>query len=125
MILVDTSVWVDHLRRGDPGLVRLLNTTQVLTHPFVIGEVACGNLKRRSNMLALLQDLPQSSVAIDAEVLFFIERQALMGRGIGYIDAHLLAAVTLEGNTLWTRDKRLQSVAVELGLAYPSSGTVV
>ncbi len=119
MILVDTSVWVDHLRTGDAALAELLNLSQVLMHPFVVGELACGNLHNRSEVLRLLKDLPQVAVASDEEVLFFIERNALMGLGIGYVDAHLLAAVTLGGSTqLWTRDKRLRSVAEALNLAY-------
>lgn len=119
MILVDTSVWVDHLRRGDAGLASLLSSAQVLTHPFVVGELACGNLKQRAEVLALLRDLPHNSVASDDEVLFFIERHAMMGRGIGYIDAHLLAAVMLDGSVrLWTHDKRLRALAGEVGLAY-------
>ncbi|AHE97462.1 type II toxin-antitoxin system VapC family toxin [Thioalkalivibrio paradoxus] len=119
MILVDTSVWVDHLRAGDAVLVELLNDSQVLMHPFVLGELACGNLRNRGEVLRLLQHLPQAIVASDQEVLFFIERNALMGQGIGYVDAHLLAAVTLGGSTqLWTRDQRLRSVAEALKLAY-------
>jgi predicted nucleic acid-binding protein len=119
MILVDTSVWVDHLRAGDAALGALLNRSQVLMHPFVLGELACGNLRNRDEVLRLLKDLPQAPVASDEEVLFFVERNALMGRGIGYVDAHLLAAVTLGGSThLWTRDKRLRSVAEALELAY-------
>ncbi len=119
MILVDTSVWVDHLRAGDGTLVALLNLSQVLMHTFVLGELASGNLRNRSEVLSLLKDLPQAAVAGDAEVLFFIERHALMGRGIGYVDAHLLAAVALGGSTqLWTRDKNLRSVADNLKLTY-------
>jgi predicted nucleic acid-binding protein len=119
MILVDTSVWVDHLRAGDAALGALLNRSQVLMHPFVLGELACGNLRNRDEVLRLLKDLPQAPVASDEEVLFFVERNALMGRSIGYVDAHLLAAVTLDGSThLWTRDKRLRSVAEALELAY-------
>jgi len=119
MILVDTSVWVDHLRAGDEDLVYLLNHSQVLMHPFVLGELACGNLRNRNEVLALLKDLPQATVATDDEVLFFIERHALTGRGIGYVDAHVLAAVILRGATwLWTRDKRLRTVADSLELAY-------
>jgi len=117
VILVDTSVWIDHLRVGDEELVNLLNGTRVLSHPFVIGELACGNLRSRARVLALLADLPRVATATDAEVLFFIERYELMGRGIGYVDAHLLAAASLDSPTrLWTRDKRLDAVAVELGL---------
>lgn len=119
MILVDTSVWVDHLRSGDDALAALLNAAGVLMHPFVLGELACGNLRNRQEVLGLLKDLPQATAARDDEVLFFIERRALMGRGIGYVDAHLLAAVSLDGSArLWTRDKRLQAVAQGLGLAY-------
>lgn len=119
MILVDTSVWVDHLRAGDAELAALLNGSQVLMHPFVLGELACGNLRNRTEVLALLKDLPRATVATDEEVLFFIERHALMGRGVGYVDAHLLAAVTLDGSSrLWTRDTRLRALANELALAY-------
>ena len=92
MILVDTSVWIDHLRKGDRGLAALLTASGVLMHPFVIGELACGNLRKRDEVLALLKDLPRVAVASDDEVLFFIERNALMGRGLGYVDVHLLAA---------------------------------
>lgn len=119
MILADTSVWVDHLRTGDAALAVLLDSAQVLTHPFVVGELACGNLKNRTEVLRLLQDLPPTPVARDAEVLFFIEQRRLMGRGIGYIDAHLLAATFLAGPArLWTRDKRLAEVAADLKLAH-------
>lgn len=119
MILVDTSVWIDHLRVGDAELVTLLNNSRVLMHPFVLGELACGNLRNRNEVLALLKDLPRVAIATDDEVLCFIERHTLMGRGIGYGDAHLLAAVILSGATrLWTRDKRLQAVALSLVLAY-------
>ena len=119
MILVDTSVWIDHLRAGDAVLATMLNSSQVLMHPFVLGELACGNLRNRTELLALLKDLPQAALATDAEVLFFIEQHALMGRGIGYVDVHLLAAVALDGATrIWTRDNRLQTVADALALAY-------
>jgi len=118
MILVDTSVWIDHLRSGDCALKTLLETGRVWIHPFVIGEMACGNLKQCKTVLSLLKDLPCVRVATDDEALFFIGTNALMGRGIGYIDAHLLAAVALTGSTrLWTRDKRLKAVAESLGLA--------
>ena len=117
MILVDTSVWIDHLRAGDDELAALLNGSRVLMHPFVLGELACGNLRNRELVLRLLKDLPRAAVATDEEVLFFIERHALMGRGIGYVDAHLLAAVTLSDSArLWTRDKGLRALANELAL---------
>lgn len=118
MILVDTSVWIDHLRVGEPLLVELLNANRVLTQPFVIGELACGNLNNRKTVLSLLRKLPMARLATDDEVLFFVERYGLMGRGIGYIDAHLLAAVSLTGTVrLWTRDKRLGAVAESMRLA--------
>lgn len=119
MILVDTSVWVDHLRRSDPVLVRLLNAGLVLAHPFVMGELACGNLQNRSAVLSLVQDLPAAPMATDDEVLAFIDRHALAGRGIGYVDAHLLCAVALEGTAdLWSRDKRLAAVAKAMEVAF-------
>ena len=122
MILVDTSVWIDHLRKADELLISLLNTTQVAIHPFVIGELACGNLKNRITFLALLEKLPMIQSARHEEVLFFIEHNQLMGRGIGYVDAHLLASLALSKHTfLWTRDKRLVLVAQQLGMAYPNS----
>ncbi len=89
MILVDTSVWIDHLRKGDAELTNHLNSDQVLMHPFVLGELACGNLHNRQEILTLLKNLLRSTVASNDEVLFFIQNHTLMGRGIGYIDAHL------------------------------------
>jgi predicted nucleic acid-binding protein len=118
MILLDTSVWVDHLRRGDSLVVRVLKSGQAGAHAFVIGELACGNLKSRAQVIELLQALPQLVMAADDEVLGFIDGHALMGRGVGYIDAHLLAAVTIGGSLLWTRDKRLREIADELGVAF-------
>lgn len=119
MILVDSSVWVDHLRTGDTALAGLLDETNVLVHPFVVGELACGNLRRRGEVLALLSDLPQAHHASDHEVLYFIERHRLMGLGIGYVDAHLLASVSLtDAARLWTRDKRLSNVAQRLKLDF-------
>lgn len=117
MILVDTSVWIDHLRNGDAALVRRLETGQVLAHPFVIGELALGNLRLRQSILDALHDLPQALVASDREVLTLIDRHSLAGLGIGYVDAHLLAAVKLTPDArLWTRDRRLSGVAERLGL---------
>jgi hypothetical protein len=118
LILVDTSVWVDHLRLSDARLVGLLDAGTVLGHPFVIGELALGNLRERNAVLSALSDLPRALMATDAEVLHFIDRHTLFGRGIGYVDAHLLAAVRLTaGASLWTRDKRLRGIAFELGMA--------
>lgn len=120
MILIDTSVWVDHLRAGNKELSALLDAGTVLAHPFVIGELALGNLRQRAIVLNALSDLPRSCVATDAEVLHFIQRHELFGRGIGYIDAHLLAAVHLTpGTELWTNDRRLRAVAIHLGMAVP------
>lgn len=119
MILADTSVWIDHLRDGDAQLATLLTSAQVSMHPFVTGELACGTLKNRAEVLALLGHLPRAAIATDEEVLFFIERHALMGHGIGYVDAHLLAAVSLEaGSQLWTRNKRLRAVASAMKINY-------
>ena len=118
MILVDTSVWIEHLRTSNEMLIALLNGGEVLGHPFVIGELALGSLRRRDAFLSDLWDLPQATVAWDEEVLDLIDRETLFGRGIGYVDAHLLAAARLTAGTkLWTRDRRLQAVATELGLA--------
>lgn len=119
MILVDTSVWIDHLRQGDEELVQLLNRGQVLTHPHVIGELALGSLQNRRTVLDALQALPQTAVAADDEVFRFIDANALAGVGIGYVDAHLLAAVRLTpGSRLWTRDKRVLAVSTRLDLGY-------
>lgn len=118
MILADTSVWIDHLRRHDPQLAERLNASQVLTHPFVVGEIALGSLRQRPAILAALRNLPQADAATDTEVLRFIDQHSLHGTGIGYIDAHLLAACRLTpGAGLWTRDRTLSRVASQLGLA--------
>lgn len=118
MILIDTSVWVDHLRADDDGLRRLLDRGEVLSHPFVIGELALGNLRQRDLVLDALAALPRAGIATDQEVMFFIGEHRLFGRGIGYVDAHLLAAVRLTAHArLWTRDRRLNAVAEGLGLA--------
>jgi predicted nucleic acid-binding protein len=119
-MLVDTSVWVEHLRRGDPTLSSLLGRDEVESHPFIIGELACGSLRRRSEVLSLLRSLPHVLVASHDEVLTFIERHRLMGRGIGWIDAHLLASAALSNTGLWSRGRRLSEVATELHLcAHP------
>lgn len=119
MILVDTSVWIDHLRRRDERLGRLLEQGRALAHPFVIGELALGNLRNRDTILRALRDLPTAPVATENEMPAFIERHGLHGIGIGYIDAHLLAATLLTpGAALWTRDRRLGEVAARLGLAW-------
>ena len=119
MILVDTSVWVEHLRAGNAQLAVLLERSAVAMHPMVLGELACGNLRDRGTLLMLWRNLPQLTAATDVEALFFLERNRLWGRGIGYIDVHLLAALSLNAGTrLWTRDKRLLGTAEHLELAF-------
>ena len=119
MILVDSSVWVTHLRAADPVLVRLLEDSRVLAHPFVVGELALGNLKNRTAFLEALRQMPMATSATDAEVFDFIESHRLYGRGIGHVDAHLRAAVCLTaGARLWTRDQRLDGVARDLGVEF-------
>ena len=121
MIIVDTSVWIDHFRKGVPLLATALEEAQVLMHPFILGEVACGNLSNRREILRLLGDLPKAQIATDREVLHLIEQHRLMGRGIGYIDVHLLASAVLSDEAqLWTRDSRIRAIAADLGLSYGS-----
>lgn len=117
MILVDSSIWVDHLRAGDEELTALLRAEEVLMHPFVIGEIALGHLRRREADLALLHDLPMASLATNEEVLSLINNRRLFVTGIGYVDAHLLAAVRVTPRViLWTRDRRLAAAASLLGV---------
>lgn len=119
MILIDTSVWIEHLSKGGRIIEDLLKTSKALIHPFVIGEIACGNLADRAEILSLLNDLPTLPVAAESSVLYFIEQNQLMGLGIGYIDAHLLTATALEPPTrLLTLDKRLKAAAEALNLSY-------
>lgn len=119
MILADTSIWVDHLRVPDPALTTLLEADNVASHAFVIGELACGNLRRREEILSLLHDLPQAEVAEEKEVLHFIDRHRLMGSGIGYVDAHLLASTVLTANLrLWSRDRRVADIALRLKVSF-------
>lgn len=115
MILVDTSVWVDHFRKGDEALGEALVNGEVLSHSFVIGELACGSLRNRREILALLDELPRAREATHQEVMAMVDRRRLMGRGLGYVDAHLLASSLLTPETrLWTRDKRLAAAAATL-----------
>ena len=113
-MLVDTSVWVDHLRNGNDALAELLLRGEVACHPMVIGELACGNLKRRNEILALLQALPSIERVSDDEILFFIEQHQLYGLGLGLVDIHLLASCAISYTSLWTLDNRLQRAADEL-----------
>ena len=116
MILVDTSIWIEHLRRGHPGLAARLEDAQVSIHPFIVGELACGHLKNRREVLALLVALPQVAIADHDEVLAFVEKHRLMGAGFGWVDVHLLASAVLSGVPLWTADARLRRAAARLGV---------
>ncbi len=120
-MIVDTSVFVDFLRSGDAAVSHVLDAGRVLSHPFVIGEIALGHLKNREEVLGLLVALPKAVVATNDEAMTFIQRFSLFGRGIGYVDAHLLASARLSGSVLWTRDKKLLLVARELALAADQS----
>jgi predicted nucleic acid-binding protein len=125
VILVDTSIWVDHLRLGDGVLVALLNSGSVLGHPWIVGEVALGNLAHRDEIIGLLQGLPRATLATDSEVLTLIQKESLSGTGIGYVDAQLLAATRLSSDArLWTRDKRLSAVTDRLELGFQPAGPV-
>jgi predicted nucleic acid-binding protein len=118
VVLVDTSVWIDHFRKSNRQLTSLLESEEVALHPFVLGELACGNLKNRKEIIALLHALPFSTRADDDEVLFFIERHNLMGRGVGLIDMHLLASSQIDACLFWTRDKRLKAIAEEMRIDF-------
>lgn len=118
MILVDTSVWVAHLREGVSKLEALLDEGDVMCHPFIIGELACGNLENRAEILSLLQALPMAAQAEHEEVMHFMESHGLMGKGLGYIDMHLLASAMLTKVPLWTLDRKLNEISSRLGLSY-------
>jgi len=124
LILVDTSVWVDHFRRADERLIALLGENRVLMHRFVVGEIACGSPRNRTTTLKLLQSLPAATAAADDEALHFIETHAAWGKGLGYVDVHLLASVTLtQGAQLWTRDRSLARMAAALGRDFNDAAT--
>ena len=118
MVLVDTSVWVEHLRSGNTGLENLLNSGSVVCHLFIVGELACGNLSNRVEILSLLQALPLANHAEHEEVMHFIDNYSLMGKGLGYIDMHLLVSAILTKVPIWTLDKKLREVSSKLGLEY-------
>ena len=121
MVLVDTSVWVDYFRNGNDRLVTILENSEVFCHDFIVGELACGNLKNRFEILSSLQSLPKTQSASHAEILQFIENHNLMGRGLGYIDISLLASSVLSNIPLWTLDKRLRETANRLDNGYPQN----
>jgi predicted nucleic acid-binding protein len=118
MVLVDTSIWVAHLRNGNRQLEQLLMDAEVICHPFIIGELACGNINNRNEILSLLKSLPSAPVVEFDEFLFFIDENQLMRIGIGFVDVHILASAKLSGNLLWTADKKLHSAASKLSLNY-------
>lgn len=118
MVIVDTSVWVLHLHHGNIYLERLLNDGDVVCHPFIVGELACGNLKNRTEILSLLQALPQAILLEHEEIMQFIENHKLMGKGLGYIDIHLLASALLTEVSIWTLDKRLDEISTEIGIGF-------
>jgi hypothetical protein len=116
MILADTSVWIDHFRRGNRAFAGFLAAGVILAHPFVSGELACGNLKNRATILSDLEALPAAHVATHAETLHLVNSRRLFGRGLGWIDAHLLASALISNCRLWTLDGWLRMAAEELGL---------
>lgn len=117
-VLVDTSVWVKHLREGDHNLIALLEQGTVACHPFIIGELACGGIKNRKEILGLLNDLPSADIVDHAEIMEFIERRQIMNTGLGYIDVHLLGSALVSEIPLWTFDKALQKVSSLLSMRY-------
>lgn len=121
MILADTSVWVGHFRAANPQLQELLAKGRILTHRFVVGEFACGQLRQRDVILDALKRLPQALVASDEEVLRLIEERRLAGSGLGWVDVHLLASALLTGCRLWTLDRRLRHAAEELDVIYSTA----
>jgi hypothetical protein len=124
MIQVDTSVWIDHFRRGDTALANLLGAGLVICHPFVIGELACGGWKHRARILDALGNLSSAPVATHREAMIFLEHHGLAARGIGWVDVHLLASTALSGGTrFWTRDKRLAMIADDLGMMWHPAAT--
>ena len=118
MILVDTSVWVSHLRHGNSRLQKLLEESRVASHPFIIGELACGNIRNRTEIISLMQSLPMLDAVEHEELLLFIEHNKMMGTGLGFVDVHLLAAAMLAGIPLWTQDKKLKKACSRLSIDF-------
>ena len=124
MILIDTSTWVSHFRDKNLKVEALLLKGQIVCHPFIIGELACGNLRNRNEILSLLHELPMATHASHEEVLQFIEDHQLMGLGLGYVDVHLLASALLSGVPLWTKNRRLYDVSKQLHIAYRDTSSL-
>jgi predicted nucleic acid-binding protein len=124
VVLVDTSVWVSHFRETNNELTKLLTNAEVACHPFVVGELACGNLKNRTTIISLLEALPTAKTVEHEEVLAFIDARKVMGKGLGYIDVHLLASAILTSVSLWTLDKRLDKIAGEFRCSYDQKGQI-
>ena len=118
MVMVDTSVWILHLRQGSPRLVSLLNDGDVMCHPFIIGEFSCGYLKNRSDILSLLRSLVSAEQVEHEEALRFVESNNLIGKGLGYIDVHLLASSVLSEVPIWTLDRKLRTASSKIGVCY-------
>ena len=118
MILVDTSVWIDHFHHSDEDLKELLLSNQVCIHPFILGELSCGNISNRKEVLSLLRTLRNIDLVLDEEVILLIEERKLYGKGLGFIDIHLLASAMIYHVPIWTRDKSLKRVARELGVDF-------
>ena len=118
LILVDTSVWIKHLREGDQNLTRLLEQGLVASHPFIIGEIACGDIKNRYEIISLINDLPSTDVLDHSDIMEFIENRKIMNKGIGYIDVHLLGSVLVSDTRIWTFDKALKKMAFQLSVGY-------
>ena len=118
MILVDTSVWIDHFHHTDENLIELLLSNQVCLHPFVLGELSCGNISNRIEVLSLLRTLRSIDLVLDEEVFILIEDRKLFGKGLGFIDIHLLASAMIHHIPIWTRDKSLKQVAGDLGIDF-------
>ncbi len=118
MVLVDTSVWVSHLRSGNSRLQKLLEDGRVAIHPFIIGELACGNISNRTEIISLMQSLPMLDVIEQEELLLFIEHNRMMGIGLGFVDVHLVAAAMLAGIPLWSQDKKLRRACSRLNIYF-------
>jgi predicted nucleic acid-binding protein len=117
-ILVDTSVWINHLREGDQNLTELLEQGLVACHPFIVGEIACGGIKNRHEIIDLLNDLPSTEIIDHADIMEFIENRKIMNIGIGYIDVHLLGSALVSDTPLWTFDKALRKIAIQFSIGY-------